>query len=168
LVDYELVRLHHPDAPACRHISAAERHARFQSIGTAYDSLRGRSSNSSDPFEAELSRRRRHTRARAHAQRDWGFDFPGGGARHGQGQEWDATDPAHRWKDRLLVLVGGGALLLGLSPMLAAPFNIGDKRHRIAVANLREAREEAREHGQERRRAIKERVEEDRARREQE
>jgi hypothetical protein len=66
------------------------------------------------------------------------------------------------------VLVGGGALLLGLSPMLAAPFNIGDKRHRIAVANLREAREEAREHGQERRRAIKERVEEDRVRKERE
>jgi hypothetical protein len=168
------VRQHHPDAPACRHVTAAERHARFQSIGAAYDTLRGRragpgsSTANPDAFEAELARRRRNARAHSYAHRDWGFDFPGDGGRHGEGRAWDASDPAHAWKDRALVLVGGLALLVGLYPMLAAPFNVGDKRHRAAVANLREARAEAREHGQERRAAIRERVEEDRERRQRE
>jgi hypothetical protein len=173
--DYELVRLHHPDAPACRHIPPAERHSRFQAISSAYDTLRGRRphtsshhTSGSNAFEAELARRRRNTRGHEHYQRDWGFDFPGDGSRHGQGRTWDETDPAHKWKDRVLVISGGIALALGLGPMFAAPFTVGDKRHRAALAHLQEARAEAKEYGQERRAAIKERVAEERARKEKE
>jgi hypothetical protein len=173
-VDYDLVRAHHPDAPACRDVPPAERHARFQSISSAYDHLRGRrSSSSSGPFtsnafEAELARRRRHSRGYAHAKRDWSFDFPGPGhnTRHGEGRAFDATDPAHKWKDRVLLFGGLAALAVGLYPMLLTPLMVHDTRHKAAVANLRHARQEAREHGHERRRAIKEKVAEDRAKRE--
>lgn len=65
----------------------------------------------------------------------------------------------------MLVVSGGIALALGLSPMFTATFNgPGEQRHLAAVASLREARAEAKEHGHERRMAIRERVAEDKAR----
>jgi hypothetical protein len=182
-IDYELVRIHHPDAPACRHVPPAERHTRFQSLSTAYDTLRGRRTSSpvgSDAYEAELARRRRrshythaHTHAHFHGHghrdwRAWSFDLPGDNDRHGQGRAWDATDPAHRWKDRVLLITGGLALAVGLSPMIMAPFRVGDERHRSAVKNLSEARADAREYGMEQRRAIRERVAQDRRKSEEE
>ena len=41
----------------------------------------------------------------------------------------------------------------------ANPFVVGEQRHRLAAANLAEARQEAQEVGQERRREIRRRVE---------
>ncbi|KAL1741972.1 hypothetical protein HDZ31DRAFT_1867, partial [Schizophyllum fasciatum] len=68
---YELVRLHHPDSHNCRHMSAAERHRRFQAITNAYDILRGKKAPESpfDPFAAELARRKRaYAAARRYAE----------------------------------------------------------------------------------------------------
>jgi hypothetical protein len=44
------------------------------------------------------------------------------------------------------------------------PFVVSDQRHRIAAANLAQAREEGQLYGHERRREIRRRVEEQRAR----
>lgn len=110
--DYALVRLHHPDSPSCRlHTpSPAERHARFQAISAAYDTLRLKSNQHShhyygdQPFGEELEARRRayhrhhsrmhHRQAEYTYHREWQWG-PGGQA-----------NPDDRWKDRAIVAIG--------------------------------------------------------------
>lgn len=64
-IDYELVRVHHPDCVTARMLPPSTSHSRFQAISDAYVILSGKkqlSSNSWDrdaPYEAELRRRTR-------------------------------------------------------------------------------------------------------------
>ena len=52
LVDYELVRIYHPDAPASRTLPPEKAEARFHAITAAYDALRGKTplSESGEPL----------------------------------------------------------------------------------------------------------------------
>ena len=106
ILDYELVRVHHPDSPHCRTTtSPAEAHARFQSITRAYDILRGRRhEHAQDPIREELERRRRDHLARQRYRRtfvddDFGFAQSGSGHR-----AWTASAD-DRWKDKVIVVV---------------------------------------------------------------
>ncbi|TFK48518.1 hypothetical protein OE88DRAFT_1634916 [Heliocybe sulcata] len=169
---YDLVRAHHPDSPSCRHLEPSERHARFQSIRTAYDVLTGkqaasrRSHNdwSSYPYEEHLDIMRRHQWART-AERERRAREGFGRAHHGYGamgneQVWTAN-PDDRWKDRVIITVGVISLLVGLTPaVLIKPHVLTEQRHLQASANLAEVRREAREYGLERRQAIRRRVQE--------
>ncbi|KAG6891130.1 hypothetical protein C0992_010425 [Termitomyces sp. T32_za158] len=60
-----------------------------------------------------------------------------------------------RVKDRIILAVGAITLILGLGPaFLMLPTHM-EKQHRSAVANLRQARTEARELGEERRNELR-------------
>ena len=103
--DYELVRIHHPDALQCRHLSPAIRRARFQSIAHAYDVLRGKRGQYTvfDPAMEELARRKRYQNLRkaAYHNTSFGYEYNSGPAR--QDFETTADD---RWKDRVIIFVG--------------------------------------------------------------
>jgi DnaJ-class molecular chaperone len=103
--DYDLVREHHPDSYACAHLSAAERHARFQSITGAYETLSGRRAAESDAYLTEILRRRATPRR---PKKTWAeeYEFPGKGNRHGEGREWMSNESDKR-KDTLLMIGGG-------------------------------------------------------------
>ncbi|EKM57719.1 uncharacterized protein PHACADRAFT_138969 [Phanerochaete carnosa HHB-10118-sp] len=168
---YELVRLHHPDSPRCRDVPASVRHARFQSVATAYDVLRGRRlsmqlgpGRTGDPAMEELLRRRRYQQMRNAAWHDPWEQSPGygGAARH----SWHASSADDEWKDRVIVCVGLLSLGLSLAPVVIwGPLGgHTDRVHLSAAANLAQARREAREFGEERRREIKRSVREHRER----
>lgn len=97
--DYDLVRIHHPDSVHSRLLSPSVRHARFQSITSAYDILRGKSQNSPhsgvDPYSSEVHRRKHFYQA--HHDRRAEYAYPG--------REWTAS-PDDRWKDRVIIIVG--------------------------------------------------------------
>jgi hypothetical protein len=97
-LDYDLVRVHHPDSPFCRNLPPAERHARFQSISAAYDVLRGVKSHD-DAFSHELDRRRR-ARRRTHRHPVEPDEF----LRYSK--TWTEESPDDRWKDRIIVCIG--------------------------------------------------------------
>ncbi|KAI0362232.1 hypothetical protein OH77DRAFT_1388338 [Trametes cingulata] len=166
---YELVRIHHPDSPFGGDLSPAVRRARFQSITAAYDILRGRTNGSNGPvdiYRAELERRRR---ARAAYEASRSYTNP-------QAHDWSASAD-DRWKDRIILFVGilvrlllccnsdiahkSQALGAGLGPALVWPSYTASYQHHLAAAkNLAQARREAREFGEERRKEIKRRVQE--------
>ncbi|KAI0820253.1 hypothetical protein BC628DRAFT_1469754 [Trametes gibbosa] len=150
---YELVRVHHPDSPLGRNISPSVRHSRFQSITAAYDILRGKrtgSGGSGDIYRAELERRRR---ARAAYEASRGQSYP-------RSPEWSASAD-DRWKDRIILFVGILALGAGLGPALVWPgYSASYQAHVSAAKNLAQARQEAREYGEERRKEIRRRVQE--------
>ncbi|KAI0764751.1 hypothetical protein C8Q74DRAFT_1283706 [Fomes fomentarius] len=157
---YELVRVHHPDAPNGYNLSPEVRRSRFQAITAAYDTLRGKwsggSSNSADDiYRQELDRRRR---ARAAYEASLGrgtFSYE-----QTPGKTWEASAD-DRWKDRIILFIGIMALGAGLGPMLVWPsYQASHQAHLSASRNLAAARREAREYGEERRRAISERVKE--------
>ncbi|KAI0765611.1 hypothetical protein BD413DRAFT_574079 [Trametes elegans] len=159
---YELVRIYHPDAPFGRDLSPAIRRSRFQSITAAYDALRGKTSLAHwhqpvDPYRAELERRRR---ARA------AYDASRRRSEHAQqedqarAQAWAATTN-QTWPDRIILFVGILALGAGLGPLMVWPsYSASHQAHLTAAQNLAQARKEAREFGEERRREIRRRVEE--------
>ncbi|KAJ7235584.1 hypothetical protein C8J57DRAFT_462004 [Mycena rebaudengoi] len=132
----DLVKLHHPDSPRCRDIPATERHRRFQSISSAYDSLRNKSSAAPDRDEAVWEELRR--RKRAHTQ-----------YRHSRHAEyargpWTHTASADgRWKDHVILSFGFVALMAGLLPVLVYPRHPLD-RSPVSAAHLSEARRDAR------------------------
>ncbi|KAI0676160.1 hypothetical protein C8Q78DRAFT_372338 [Trametes maxima] len=150
---YELVRIHHPDSPFGRDISPAVRHSRFQSITAAYDILRGKTTGSQGPvdmYRTELERRRRARAAYTAAR----------GPAKAQAQEWSASAD-DQWKDRIILFVGILALGAGLGPMLVWPsYTASYQAHLSAARNLAQARSDAREYGEERRREIRRRVQE--------
>ncbi|CCM05592.1 uncharacterized protein FIBRA_07820 [Fibroporia radiculosa] len=156
LQDYELVRVHHPDSPHCRHLSPTERHARFQRITAAYDILRGRQV---DPYRAEIERRRRAQQAWARSRARRHAEFAGG---LGESSEWaaDRRSDGIGWRDRLIISAGILSLGVGLAPIFWPGIGVDDQRHQAAAASLAQARREAREYGQERRREIRRRVQE--------
>ncbi|KAG5717208.1 hypothetical protein E4T56_gene15331 [Termitomyces sp. T112] len=146
---YELVRHHHPDSAHCQALTPSERHARFQSITAAYDILRGKATatgiSPQDPYMAEILRRKRfneaHLRRRGHHARPEQSLY-----------EASADD---RMKDRVLLAVGVITLILGLFPGIFMLPTHSEKQHRSAVSNLRQARTEARELGEERRNEVR-------------
>ncbi|KAH9851984.1 hypothetical protein C2E23DRAFT_732040 [Lenzites betulinus] len=150
---YELVRIHHPDSPHGRNLSPSVRHCRFQSITAAYDTLRGKCTSTNGPvdiYRAELDRRRR---ARAAYEASRTQSYP-------RGPEWSASAD-DRWKDRIILFVGILALGAGLGPALVWPgYSASYQAHVSAAKNLAQARREAREYGEERRKEIRRRVQE--------
>ncbi|EIW59934.1 uncharacterized protein TRAVEDRAFT_28849 [Trametes versicolor FP-101664 SS1] len=152
---YELVRVHHPDSPSGRDLSPALRHKRFQSITAAYDILRGKSNGAGTPvdiYRAEIERRRR-ARAAYEASRGYAHTRP-------RAETWSASAD-ERWKDRVILFVGLMALGAGLGPALVWPsYTASYQAHVSASKNLKEARKEAREFGEERRKQIRRRVQE--------
>ncbi|EMD39384.1 hypothetical protein CERSUDRAFT_93418 [Gelatoporia subvermispora B] len=163
--DYDLVRIHHPDSPLCKHLSPNERHTRFQRIASAYSALRSGTRGASgpyvDPFREELERRRRaQMRRGAEMARDGHAD---GSRMAGEGEAERETGGDQRWKDRIMIMIGFISLAAGLYPaVIWQNMGIADARHRAAASNLAQARRDAREHGQEQRIQIKKRVEENR------
>lgn len=103
MLDYDLVRVHHPDSPHCRAASSAEARARFQSITRAYDVLRGR--HHVDPYREEIERLRREQALRQMYRRkragQASYDFA-----HGpRYSEWTASAD-DRWKDTFIIVIG--------------------------------------------------------------
>ena len=97
-LDYELVRIHHPDSPFGRDLSPAIRRSRFQAITAAYDTLRGKTNGSNGPvdvYRAELERRRRARAAYEASRRRAGA----------QAEVWTASAD-DRWKDIIILFVG--------------------------------------------------------------
>ena len=108
LADYDLVRVHHPDSPHCRHLDPTLRHKRFQAITAAYASLSGKSrggnDGGSDALRAELRRRRAYQDAQRRYERHTMFHNDV----HGFGRpraDWNAH-PDDRWKDWAIICVG--------------------------------------------------------------
>lgn len=184
-IDYELVRIHHPDSAHSRSLPPSERHTRFQSITAAYDVLQGKRRGgmpgdvggggsgpwgTSDPYMDELDRRRRAHYARHNRHAEY--------THYTRHDGWTASAD-DRWKDRMILIVGiivsaalpcfsmqyvsefiipGQTLMAGIAPgLFIVPERMG-KMHKAAVANLNQAREEARELGDERRSRMRERV----------
>jgi len=149
---YALVRLHHPDSPSCRRHtpSPAERHARFQAIAAAYDTLttgfkpkpHSHSHHYDQPLNDELEMRKRayyrhhsrmHNRQAEYAyHREWHW-----------GPEGQAS-PDDRWKDRAIIAIGLMAIAAGLTPAFFVWPHVSQQRHLAAVSNLSQAKKEAR------------------------
>ncbi|KAI0057353.1 hypothetical protein BV25DRAFT_1831179 [Artomyces pyxidatus] len=158
---YDLVRSHHPDSPICRAVPPDIRHARFQAITAAYDTLCGRGRHRARFDEAqhghgyaeELERRRRqHQRRQEYHAR----------YKHAAAADADAFNSGgdESWKDHIIIVVGVASLIVGFAPAFMGMSTIHDERHRSASANLAAARRDAREFGEERRRLIRQRVSE--------
>ncbi|KZV60417.1 hypothetical protein PENSPDRAFT_760014 [Peniophora sp. CONT] len=153
---YALVRLYHPDAPACRTVPPDLAHRRFQAIRAAYDSLTGKShhrahgsAHDTDDLWRELAaRRRQHERRQAYRRA------------HGV-PEWDAASDDMK-KDRILFAVGCLAVVVGVAPAFANWTEHREAKHRVAAANLTAARGEAREFAAARREGIRSRMQEER------
>ncbi|KAI0746567.1 hypothetical protein C8Q80DRAFT_1175944 [Daedaleopsis nitida] len=154
---YELVRVHHPDAPGARDLSPTLRRSRFQAITAAYDSLRGRTPGGGrDIYREELARRRRARaayEAKLNREHGWAYEHP-------PSPQWTASAD-DRWKDRVILFAGILALGLGIGPVIVWPsYQASYQAHLSASHNLATARREAREFGEERRREISRRVKE--------
>ncbi|KAG7092512.1 hypothetical protein E1B28_008863 [Marasmius oreades] len=156
---YELVRAHHPDSPSCRLLTSEVRHARFQAIAAAYDSLRrGRRGGigSFDPYTEELARRRHiyykhyHRRHQEEAMAPK-YTYPR--------YDWN-SNPDDRWKDYMIIGFGVISLVIGIAPgVFLYPYYV-HKRHQEAVFNLSQARSEARLVGEQRMREMRNRANE--------
>lgn len=109
-LDYELVRIHHPDVPHARKLPPRVSHARFQAIKAAHDVLTGKTRRvdfGQGPSTSGPPRYGGRTRARP--------EFHGGYSHaHNGNAEWmDAAGEAEasaddRWKDRILMGIGVG------------------------------------------------------------
>ena len=114
LLDYQLVRYHHPDSQHCRCLPGDQAHVRFQKIVAAYDYLRGATSSPHpgakrygfdpghshfDPYLHELARRRRAQRA-AYANRHWGEGF--GARKEDRADDFDQNGS----KERTILVFG--------------------------------------------------------------
>jgi hypothetical protein len=97
-VDYELVRVHHPDSPAARDVPSDVAQARFHSITAAYDALRGGTTGAFSP-----------ERARAEAR-----DLNAAIWRAKQARKADLNVDVvdDQWKDRIII---GFVLVVGCS-----------------------------------------------------
>ncbi|KAG5652725.1 hypothetical protein H0H81_003922 [Sphagnurus paluster] len=140
----------------CRSLTPSERHARFQSITKAYDILRGKASpfSGNDPYREEVLRRKHYYQAYHNRQAEYMRQHM---RSHAARPDWNASAD-DRWKDRVILLVGILTLAAGLAPgLFMLPFHM-EKQHQSAVSNLRQARHEARELGEERRNELRKRV----------
>ncbi|KAF9047202.1 hypothetical protein BDZ89DRAFT_978967, partial [Hymenopellis radicata] len=111
---YDLVRVYHPDSPACRALSSADRTVRFQAIVSAYDQLTGKTPSLGSRgypdfgvYAEELAKRQRaRERARMYRQRQY---------TNPPRYEWE-SNADDRWKDRMILTFGVVALAFGLVP----------------------------------------------------
>ncbi|THH08434.1 hypothetical protein EW145_g2720 [Phellinidium pouzarii] len=162
-LDYELVRIHHPDAPDARNVPSHVSHARFQAIKAAHDVLTGKtlrrdfpaptytpsssaSGSTSHPYGSHRSGYRAHNAHAEWVNSEW--------ARAAGEAERRADD---RWKDRTIMAVGVGVIGLTVFPILTSSA-ISDARHASAARNLAQARHEGREYGALRRAEIRKRL----------
>ncbi|PFH45555.1 hypothetical protein AMATHDRAFT_158745 [Amanita thiersii Skay4041] len=165
----DLVRIYHPDSPHCRSVPPSERRNRFQLITAAYDMLRGKTQFGAagnrggpfDPYEAELHRRKRAYYA--HLNRRPGYHhYPFAEHKQSMRGAW-VPDQKNAWKDRLIIVFGLLCLIGGIVPSFLALPQRMEKAHKAAAANLKQARDEAREFGGERMAYVRRRVRESKA-----
>jgi len=161
---YDLVRIHHPDSPFCRNLSPAIRRARFQSIATAYASLTNKAGSLPHiGLQEELIKRRKAQEARRrYYYNRRNAEFAGMGDDFGFGERranWNAFGD-DRYRDWAIIVFGLLALGCGMLPALWYPQYIANELHLAASSNLAQARHEAKEFGEERRREIRRRVQE--------
>ena len=110
ILDFELVRIHHPDAPHARKLPSRISHARFQAIKAAHDVLTGKtrrvdfgqgpSSSGPSTYASRSRMRPEYYGGRAHRHNgnaEW---------MHAAGEAEASADD--RWKDRILMGIGVG------------------------------------------------------------
>lgn len=106
-LDYDLVRQYHPDSPYCRLTPASERHARFQAIRAAYDSLRKgdkiglKNAHLFDEYADEIARRK-NIYYKHQQYRNRGPNVAKG---HESRYEWN-SNADDRWKDHMILGFG--------------------------------------------------------------
>ncbi|KAI5117333.1 hypothetical protein M0805_001938 [Coniferiporia weirii] len=161
---YELVRMHHPDAPHARNIPAHVSHARFQAIKAAHDVLTGKMLRRDFPSLHSPS-------GSSYPPPSWGNkSYAHGKHRNGYRShnvhaEWaqaanEAEESADdRWKDRTIMAIGLGIIGLTVFPFIVSS-SASSMGHASAAQNLAQARREAREFGALRRSEIRKRVRE--------
>ncbi|KAF9075244.1 hypothetical protein BDP27DRAFT_39987 [Rhodocollybia butyracea] len=158
---YDLVRQYHPDSPSCRLMPPAERHARFQAIRAAYDSLRMgdkiglKNAHMFNEYADEIARRK-NIFHKHHQYRNRGPNVAKG---YEPRYEWE-SNADDRWKDHLLIGFGLLSIILGIFPGLVLLPRQMRKRHNDAVNNLAQAKLEASEYGEQRRAGMKNRLKE--------
>ncbi|KZO90113.1 DnaJ-domain-containing protein [Calocera viscosa TUFC12733] len=146
---YELVRLHHPDSPACRDEPDEVRQERFKSITKAYEVLK---CNRNPALLEEM--RRRHSNPMHYydyptRRQQYAYRHPGRGSLDvGNGDVFLVVT--------ILAIIGSVALMY--SPMSAS--GRADRHHLSASQALAEARREGREYSMFRRGQVKKWVEE--------
>ncbi|KAF9445701.1 hypothetical protein P691DRAFT_734540 [Macrolepiota fuliginosa MF-IS2] len=162
---YDLVRHHHPDSPHARtHTPCpAARHTRFQSILSAYNTLRFPPSTRRgpgtyyghgpgfDPYMAELDRRRRtfYTAERRKQAME---------NEERTREQGDGGGGVYGLREHMMLAFGVVALIGGLYPSIFVfPFAL-EKAHKDAAGNLMRARSDAREVGHVRREEVRRRV----------
>ncbi|KAJ3869983.1 hypothetical protein EV359DRAFT_28808 [Lentinula novae-zelandiae] len=157
---YDLVRQYHPDSPYCRLTPASERHARFQAIRAAYDSLRKgdkiglKNAHLFDEYADEIARRK-NIYYKHQQYRNRGPNVAKG---HESRYEWN-SNADDRWKDHMILGFGIVSIVVGVFPgLILFPRHI--RQHNEAVQNLTQARLQATEHGEQRRLEIKSRLKE--------
>jgi hypothetical protein len=97
-LDYELVRVYHPDALQSSSLSPESRHKRFQSIAAAYDILRGKTtgretgSSWGGTMDAEIFRRKKAFYKAASAKGNWDD------ATYQGDHSYDSVFGRERWK----------------------------------------------------------------------
>ena len=100
LLDYQLVRLHHPDTPHARRLPSHISRARFQAIQSAHDALTGKSRRANNPFSmhtAHTKGNKVHTHGRTYRPHNVDAEW----ARAAEESEEHATD---RQKDQIITL----------------------------------------------------------------
>ncbi|KAL4065708.1 hypothetical protein V8B97DRAFT_1122862 [Scleroderma yunnanense] len=155
---YELVRLYHPDSPHVRSLPHAERTSRFQAFQRAYDILKRPGQADPAAFDdlvyAEIARRRRLRSYRR---------SPGGMETRGFNEDTHTQSPhvsdamAH---DVGAILRGIGITTLCIGMLMVPIMAPGKAQQRSAAANLAQAHRDAQEFGMERRRHIRQSVQE--------
>ncbi|KAJ4487902.1 hypothetical protein J3R30DRAFT_3432160 [Lentinula aciculospora] len=157
---YDLVRQYHPDSPSCRLTPPSERHARFQAIRAAYDSLRKgdkiglRNAHLFDEYADEIARRK-NIFYKHQQYRNRGPNVAKG---YEPRYEWN-SNADDRWKDHMILGFGIVSIIVGVFPGIIL-FPRHARQHNEAVRNLTQARLEAAEHSVQRRLEIKSRVKE--------
>lgn len=126
MVDFELVKLYHPDSHHARSLPSTTRHRRFQSLKSAYDILSHRRPSSSSSgfrasdhefgYEEELSKRRK-AYANAYTNRaSWD-----GGTYYGEYSRGGWTPPSSADVQSEKVILWGGVFV---RPALSLPTSV--------------------------------------------
>ncbi|KAJ3883517.1 hypothetical protein F5051DRAFT_391664 [Lentinula edodes] len=139
---------------------ASERHARFQAIRAAYDSLRKgdkiglKNAHLFDEYADEIARRK-NIYYKHQQYRNRGPNVAKG---YESRYEWN-SNADDRWKDHMILGFGIVSIVIGVFPgLILFPRHI--RQHNEAVQNLTQARLQATEHGEQRRLEIKSRLKE--------
>jgi len=145
---YELVRLHHPDSPACRHEPDQLRQERFKSITKAYDVLKN---NRNPALLEELHRR--------HTHRGFAYHYPTRRQQYSYHSRHERSMDVGNGDVFIVVTILAiiGSVCLMYSPISAK--QRGDRHHLTASQALSEARKEGHQHRMYRKEQIRKWVE---------